>query len=85
MPIPLSCPIKCTCHLEEFYVTVVIRDVQMFKDYRSYIIKSGTLSKMNPPLVTQGSFMEEKQIIYVCPVGHYLCLQLEGLPWHLRW
>ena len=70
MPIPLSCPITCTCHLEEFYVTVVIRDVQMFKDYRSYIIKSATLSKMNPPLVTQGSFMEEKETNYLCvPCG----------------
>ena len=70
MPIPLSCPITCSCHLEEFYVTVVIRDVQMFKDYRSYIIKSATLSKMNPPLVTQGSFMEEKQTNYLCvPCG----------------
>ena len=42
----------------------------MFKDYRSYIIKSGTPSKMNPPLVTQGSFMEEKQTNYLCvPCG----------------
>ena len=70
MPVPLSCPIKCTCHLEDFDVRGVKRDVQMLKDYRSYIIKCGTLSKMNPPLVTQGSFMEETQTNYSCvPCG----------------
>lgn len=41
----------------------------MFKDYRSYIIKCGSPSKMKPPLVTR-EFHGEVLTYYLCvPCG----------------